>query len=375
MATISPNMNLNIPTIGVDSGLTWETDVNINTNIIDGHNHSSGNGVQVTPLGLLINQDLTFGENNATSLRSVRMVPQSPLFTASLDVDCIYVSGVDLYYRDGNGNNVQITTGGGINATSTGIVNGTATAAFASYILVVTAASNTPASIKGGSLIMGQSGVSGSNYLIITPPSSLSSGNYSLVLPGVSPSGSQLLQIDTSGNITPTASVSTTIANNIGTSMGTSGANAVAATMDSTGANSIGNNMGPLGANSIGNNMGATGANAILASSNSYRVAGSGLLVGNPSVSPAHFIYGYVQSTGSILFGTGFSVNHTGTGTYTISWSSGITNPPVVIVTPAGSVNPIIAVVGGVNNTSANLTLFNVNSGPVNIDFSFLIIG
>src|SRR4051812_5012966 len=99
--TTSPNMLLPIPGVGLTDGPTFATDINYCLTIIDSHNHSSGNGVQITPAGININSDLSFGSNNAISLRTARYTSQASLIPASgSDLDCVYVSGVDLYYND-----------------------------------------------------------------------------------------------------------------------------------------------------------------------------------------------------------------------------------------------------------------------------------
>lgn len=190
-------MALPIPAIGTDSGLVWEQSVDSALVIIDGHNHTSGSGVPVIPAGLNINSDLTFQSNNATFLRSVRFAPQMAPISGALDLDCVYVSGVDLYYNDGNGNQIQMTSGGSVLATSSGITSGTASASFVSSVLVVDAATNTPANIKGGSLLLGNN-TAGTQYLTLSPPSAMAS-SYPLVLP-LLPAANSFVTLDTSGN-------------------------------------------------------------------------------------------------------------------------------------------------------------------------------
>jgi len=199
MSTLTPTMSLVLPTIGVDSGLTWEQSVNTNSGILDGHNHSVGSGTQINPSGINVNTDFPFNGFNITALRSARFNAQMSPLSLPTDIGCIYVSGVDLYYNDIDGNQVRITSGGTVNATSSGISDGTATAAFSSGTLVVDSASNTPANIQGASILLGNTGVSGSNYITLSPPSALSS-NYSLILPPL-PAQTNVMTLDTSGNM------------------------------------------------------------------------------------------------------------------------------------------------------------------------------
>lgn len=210
MSVLSPNMNLVIPVIGVDSGLVWEQAVNANSSILDGHNHSAGSGVPINSTGINISSDLLFNGQNATILRSTRYQSQSAPLSGASDLDCLYFSNGNLFCNDGSANQVQITSGGLVNATSSGISNGTATASFVSNVLVVNAASNTPANIQGGSLLLGNN-VSGSKFLTLSPPAAMAA-NYSLTLPTI-PGITSIMALDTSGNISAPYTVdNTTIA-------------------------------------------------------------------------------------------------------------------------------------------------------------------
>ena len=205
----TPNMSLLLPGVGTDTGYTWESGINSNASILDGHNHTPGSGVQIPPAGLIINTNLPFNDNSATGVQGVTYTPQ----TANSTLLSTYVIGNDLYYTDGAGNVVRITSGGTVNATSSGIASGSATASFSSGVLVVDSASNTPANIQAGSLLIGQN-TAGSNFLTLSPPSALSSGSYTVVLPTI-PVSQSFLSIDASGNIAPYAAVSGGITGNM----------------------------------------------------------------------------------------------------------------------------------------------------------------
>lgn len=194
----SPNMGLVLPTIGVSSGLSWEQAFLANMATIDSHDHSSSDGVQITQSGINLSGDLPLNSNNVTLLRSSRYVPQLTPLAGASDLNCSYVSGVDLWFNDGNGNQIQITSGGAVLATSSGISSGTASAAFSGGVLVVNAAAATPANIQGGSLLLGNN-VASSKFLTLSPPSAMAA-NYGLSLPTI-PASQSFLSIDTSGNI------------------------------------------------------------------------------------------------------------------------------------------------------------------------------
>lgn len=205
MSTTTPNMSLVLPTIGVDSGLTWEQSINANSNLLDQHNHTPGYGAPIVSSSININTDFPFNNNNATLVRSINFQAQPSPISNPADIGCLYVSGVDLYYNDESGNQIQITSGGNVNATSSGISSGSATASFVSSVLVVNAAANTPADIQGASILLGNSGVTGSKYLTLSPPSAMAV-NYSLTLPNL-PGSTNIMALDAAGNMSAPYSV------------------------------------------------------------------------------------------------------------------------------------------------------------------------
>lgn len=219
--TLTPYMGLQLPGIGVDTGLTWETSINSNSSVMDQHNHTPGYGAPLETSSFVINADLSMNGYNLTTVRAVRFqVQASPLSNVG-DPNAIYISGVDLYYNDGT-NQIQITTGGTVNATSSGISDGTATAAFTGppYVLVVNAASNTPADIQAASIFLGNTAVSGSKYLKLSPPAALAN-NYTLTFPLI-PAQTNVIVLDASGNM------ATMTYDQVGQGMSSAGANPIA---------------------------------------------------------------------------------------------------------------------------------------------------
>jgi hypothetical protein len=201
MTVKTPNMSLPESTINVDSGLTWEQNLNAALTLIDSHNHSPGNGVPIGPSGININASLSFNNNSATNLISAVFSPQVSLAT----LNAVYVSGANLFYNDGNGNVIQMTSGGLVNATSSGISSGSNSASFVSSVLVVNAASTTPANVQCGSVLLGNNSA-GSKYLTLAPPAAMGS-NYNLTLPALPGASGNFLTCDTSGNISAVTAV------------------------------------------------------------------------------------------------------------------------------------------------------------------------
>lgn len=198
---ISPNMNLPVPIVDVDPGPDWANNVNACLGILDQHNHSPGQGVQITTNGININADLALNSNNLTLVNSVRFNNLlSTLSGVAPNLGVIYQATNNLYFNDGVGNVVQLTKAGSVNATSSGISSGTATASFSGGVLVVDANVNTPANVQGASFLFGNN-ISGSNYLTLQPPNAMGS-SYSVTLPPPNSTGTTaFLTYDTSNNI------------------------------------------------------------------------------------------------------------------------------------------------------------------------------
>jgi microcystin-dependent protein len=201
----SANMNMPVPGVGVTSGPTYATDLNNCLTIIDGHDHSAGNGVKITPSGLNISSDLSFLSNNATALRSVRLSTQTAVLALTADLACLYNVSGDLYYNDGVGNNVRITQSGGV-AGSPGSISSLTSPASASYVsasdtFVWQSNTTTAANMDAGSYKM-RNISAGSNAVTIAPPASIPS-DYTITMPNL-PAASSVMTLSTSGAISTT---------------------------------------------------------------------------------------------------------------------------------------------------------------------------
>lgn len=222
---ISPNMGLPVPVVGSDPGPDWANNNNSSLSIIDAHTHALGSGVQITPDGINISANLPM---NGWSLASIGTLQFTAQLSDSSVNEAVYVKGVDLYYKDGNGNAVQITTGGGV-AGSPGSISSLTSPASAAYVaasgtFVWQQNTNVAANMDAATLIVRYPGsypTPSGNYIALQAPSSLASG-YALTLPTI-PGSTQAMTLDTSGNI------STISYNAIGQGMTSTGANAIAA--------------------------------------------------------------------------------------------------------------------------------------------------
>lgn len=195
-------MNLVIPSIGLEPGPDWASDVNASLTILDQHDHSPGHGTTIPPSGININSDLSFNNNNLIQARSLRMFVQSAALGLVSDIGCLYVTGVDLYYNDVSGNQIQITAAGGVAGTP-GSIGGLTAPASATYVplsstFVWQSNVNTPANMDFASAILRNLTVS-SFGLTLNPPSAMGA-NFSITLPTL-PATQKILTLDNSGNM------------------------------------------------------------------------------------------------------------------------------------------------------------------------------
>lgn len=198
-------MNLLLPVPGIDPGPDYANNLNSSLTIIDGHNHTPGNGVQITPAGININADLPMNGNNLTLVKTINFQAQVGSLPGSApNLGCVYVGSNELYYNDEVGNVVQITNMGSVNAGAgsiTGLPSGTASASYqsGSGTFVFQSATNTPANVDGGSFIFREQ-VANAKGITVSSPSALAA-DYGLNWPAALPGAQNFMTLDSSGNI------------------------------------------------------------------------------------------------------------------------------------------------------------------------------
>jgi len=202
MFILSPQMELPIPSVGTQPAPDYALNVNQCLTIIDAHNHTPGSGSQITPNALDLNADVDFQENNALNVRSVRLVSHDAPIDEPADLDCVYVSLGDLYYNDGDGNQVRITQNGAI-AGSPGSIANLEAPASASYdslseTFIWQSDVDKAASMDMGSLIIREMVTNG--FGVTIEASNSIGADYTLTLPASqAPSASSLLLTNVSG--------------------------------------------------------------------------------------------------------------------------------------------------------------------------------
>ena len=119
MSTTS-NMSLILPSVSSTIGPLWATELNTALTLVDSHDHSSGKGVKVTPSGLNINADLSMVSHNLTLVRTVALDSQAAALS-SADIRSVYSVLGDLYWNNGSGTAVQITSGTSVQSSTSTI--------------------------------------------------------------------------------------------------------------------------------------------------------------------------------------------------------------------------------------------------------------
>jgi microcystin-dependent protein len=110
----TPNMNLDLPVPTVTTGPEWAEAVNDAFEVVDNHDHSSGNGKKVTSSGLDINLDLEMNANRLVEAKSVKFEDQPSPLSGATHAGSVYEADGNLYYTNSGGVAVQITDGNDI---------------------------------------------------------------------------------------------------------------------------------------------------------------------------------------------------------------------------------------------------------------------
>lgn len=199
----SPNMNMPIPVPTVTDGPTYAIQEVSCFEIIDSHNHAAGQGVPVPVSGLDINGVLPMNTNAIANCGSLNLTTQTLAPSASASV---YNLNGDLYYKNGAGAAVQITSGGSI-AAAAGNITGLAAPASASYgagVFVFQSDAGEAANMDIRNLYLRNATV-GSFRCQLSPPAAMAN-DYDLVLPPL-PVSTKIMALDSSGNMSAPYSV------------------------------------------------------------------------------------------------------------------------------------------------------------------------
>lgn len=193
---VTSNMGLPIDQVSITPGPSWATDLEQTKLLIDVHTHVSGLGVPVPTAGLNINSSIPMGGFGLSSAGLMGLSNQ--LTTSSGQVNFLYAFGGNLYWNQGSGVPIQLTTTTGINVSGVGGISGltgttgawTYSAALTTFI--GTADTNKSAAIDVGAVTIRETNVLNANGVKFASPTSLSAG-YTITLPSGTMIGSGLM--------------------------------------------------------------------------------------------------------------------------------------------------------------------------------------
>lgn len=385
-STNTPNMNLIVPGVGTEPGPDYANDINASLSIIDQHDHTIGNGVQITPSGLDINAALTLNGNFLTS--AAGMTFQAQLSTPANGT--VYESGNDLYYVDGVGNNVRITQSGAVAGSPGSIANLTSPAS-ASYVsgsstFVWQSNTSIAANMDFGAAIMRNLSPNSTFALTLQPPAALGS-NYTITLPSL-PATTKIMALTNSGVMSAPYSVDNStieIATNViqVKDQGITAAKILDHTISDTQIALLGISAASLAANSVQTakiqNAAVTGAkietNVNLAGKHATMDTQNIVVSNSNNTNGLGIIRGTVNSAASILAGEGFSIVNNATGTYTITYNNAFSDTAVVVasISENSASNPTTQLITA---TSTGCVIFVREGGALSSrGFSFIALG
>lgn len=129
----TPDMALPLASVLVTEGPTWATIINSAFSRIDGHSHTSGSGLAITPFAMDMDADLTFNETfNLTQARSARLY-EGAILTNAADVSCAYSVAGDFYWNSADGTALRFTNGHNVIGGTVGNITGLISPASASF--------------------------------------------------------------------------------------------------------------------------------------------------------------------------------------------------------------------------------------------------
>lgn len=384
-------MGLLLPVIGTATGLQWQSALNANSAVLDSHNHSSGSGAQITPLGLNINSNLSFQNNSITNLFGVQFsVPQTSSLLTFLYTAPQSGGGVnDLFFNDGVGNVIPLTKAGIVNATAASIPGESYSGG--TFTWKQGSGSTTPANFDIGFVTLRPNTAGTTNGIQLQTPSGISSF-YQMILPAL-PAAQNILTLDNSGNIVAAWNVDNStlvVASNL-IQVNAAGIGTTQIANGSVTSAKMAANIAVTGYLSTGTELYvggmSTGGIQIFAQTAympSYDFNGDSgaayeqafVLSPQPSNTSLKIIRGVVNSNGTRNTGEGWSVVYNSTGHYTVSFGTAfvVDTLPTIVVTPVSFGAAINATIQ--SQTLSGFSLITTNSGTAqDTQFSFMAIG
>jgi len=206
------NMNIVPPQPLITLGPAWAQQLNtILTTTISDHNHEAGSGTRLSQDALLVDGTFPMNDNTISTVKNVALQNQTIVPT---DARAIYSLSNNLYYRNGSGASVQITSGNSLAAASvagiTGLAGSDGEVTYAGGNFTFTKSNGaSKAGVYVGNVRVFDNAGAGSNSVNIIQPNVIA-GSKTLILPAqnltlpqtLPTSGQGDVRIDTSGVMT-----------------------------------------------------------------------------------------------------------------------------------------------------------------------------
>jgi hypothetical protein len=200
----TPNMGLTQSTPLVTGGPAWAAGIEANLLLIDQHDHTSGKGLPITQAAINITDDFDFGGFAGISLLSTKYESQSSSFSSS-EQNAVYVVNGNLYYNNGTGTAVQITSGSSLNVSGVGGITGMSgttaalTYAVGSTVFIFTQDAGITADIDAGAITLRQN-VAAAHGIRVKSPNSLA-GDYDVTLFAALPAARKIVRLTAGGQL------------------------------------------------------------------------------------------------------------------------------------------------------------------------------
>lgn len=206
---ITPYMSLDLPVPTVTLGPEWAEQLNAALEFIDAHDHTAGKGRLITSAALNINDDVALNNHNLTLARSYNMANLTSPIALPADLRSLYAVNGELYFNDGDGNQIQITDAGGLNASTIGGIGGdygppaavNYSSISKSYIFYQNSTSGLRGKLDSADILL-RDDVVGANAITLKSPTSLAAA-YDFRFPNALPGSTQPLLISSAGDVDP----------------------------------------------------------------------------------------------------------------------------------------------------------------------------
>lgn len=126
--TTTDNMGLILGTVSETLGPEWAELLNAALLVVDAHDHTSGNGVPITPSAMNINDNIDMDGYDLENAGAVYLDAQE-----AVDTDkegSLQQYGNDLYWVSGAGASVRLTAGGSPVSSGSGVISATTPGAY-----------------------------------------------------------------------------------------------------------------------------------------------------------------------------------------------------------------------------------------------------